>query len=295
MILLAHLSDPHVGPIKPPRLRELASKRLTGYVNWRRGRFRVHDMDMLEKITADLLTHHPDHVALTGDLVNIGLESEFVTAQRYLERLGAPEFVSVVPGNHDAYVRSSFRYMEATTAQWMTGDDGARPAAFPYVRVRNGVALIGVCSGIPTAPLLASGELGAEQTAALGKALKEQGAAGRVRVVMIHHPPTDTGATFGRGLRDAKAFETCIRENGAELVIHGHNHKQSVLRIKGPAHDAFVVGVASASAVPGSANHRAAYHLYRVGRRDGRVFIEMQVRGLLPGGGIGDVSRQTLC
>ncbi|MGL5114092.1 MAG: metallophosphoesterase family protein, partial [Beijerinckiaceae bacterium] len=147
---------------------------------------------------------------------------------------------------------------------------------------------------IPTAPLLASGELGSVQTIALGRALKDAGKQGLVRVIMIHHPPTDTGTTFGRGLRDAKAFETCVRENGAELVIHGHNHKQSVVRIKGPEHDAVVVGVASASAVPGSANHRAAYHLYRIGRRDGRVFIEMQVRGLLPGGAIGDVSRQTL-
>ncbi len=154
--LLGHLSDPHVGPVLRPRWRELAGKRFTGYINWRRGRHLIHDMAMLERITADLLAQKPDHVALTGDLVNIGLESEFVTAQRYIERVGGADFVSVIPGNHDVYVRSSFKYFVASAAPWMTGDDTTK-VAFPYVRMRGGVALIGLSSGVPTAPLLASG------------------------------------------------------------------------------------------------------------------------------------------
>jgi 3',5'-cyclic AMP phosphodiesterase CpdA len=286
--LLAHLSDPHVGPLPRPRLRELAGKRLTGYINWKRGRHLIHDMEMLEKITGDLLAQKPDHVALTGDLVNIGLEKEFATAQRYVARLGDPDFVSVIPGNHDAYVRSSFRYMSASTAPWMTGDGQDMPR-FPYVRIRDGIALIGLNSGVPTAPLLASGEMGDGQAKALARALEEARAAGLVRVVMIHHPPTRNGTSFGRGLRDAKAFEKVIARQGAELVIHGHNHRHSVVTIKGPEGDVPVVGVASCSAVPGSPNHRAAYHLYRIARDGGKVTINLKVRGLLPSDAIGDV------
>jgi 3',5'-cyclic AMP phosphodiesterase CpdA len=292
-LLLAHLSDPHVGPIPRPRLRELAGKRLTGYMNWKRGRHLIHDMDMLEKITVDLLAHKPDHVALTGDLVNIGLEKEFMAAQRYVARLGDAGFVSVIPGNHDAYVRSSYTYMRAATAPWMTGD-GTDIPAFPYVRIRGDVALIGLSSGVPTAPLLASGELGKAQVAALGRALEEARDAGLMRVIMIHHPPVHDGASFGRGLRDAKAFEKVVAKHGAELVIHGHNHRYSVARIKSPDGETPVVGVASASAVPGSPKHLAAYHLYSISRSKGRAVIEMRVRGLLPGGGIGDVERMTL-
>ena len=291
--LLAHLSDPHLGPIPRPKLRELAGKRLTGYVNWQRGRYLVHDMGMLERITVDMLAQHPDHVALTGDLVNIGLEKEFVTAQRYVERIGGPDFVSVIPGNHDAYVRSSYRYMAATTAPWMTGD-GAEMPAFPYVRIRDGVALIGLSSGVPTAPLLASGELGEKQRRAFAKVLTEAKEADLLRVVMIHHPPTRKGASMGRGLRDARQFEKIIASHGADLIIHGHNHRQSVVRIKGPEGDVPVVGVASASALPGSPNHRAAYHLYRLHRADSKVGITMQVRGLLASGAIGDVATETL-
>jgi 3',5'-cyclic AMP phosphodiesterase CpdA len=285
---LAHLSDPHVGPILKPRLRELAGKRLTGYLNYRRGRHHIHDMEMLERITADMLEQKPDHVALTGDLVNIGLESEFVTAQRYVERIGRPDYVSVIPGNHDAYVRSSFRYMAATAAPWMA-DDGTETASFPYVRRRDGVALIGLSSGVPTAPLLASGHLGEAQIAALRKALSALRTEGLLRVIMIHHPPVMNGASFGRGLRDAAAFETAIRMEGAELVIHGHNHRHSVKKLPGPSGEVPVVGVASASAVPGSPKHMAAWHLYELSGKPGAAKVSMRVRGLLASGAIGDV------
>lgn len=264
-------------------------KRLTGYFNYRRGRHLIHDMGMLERITADMLEQKPDHVALTGDLVNIGLESEFVTAQRYVERVGTPDFVSVIPGNHDAYVRSSFRYMAATASPWMS-DDGAETARFPYVRRRDGVALIGLSSGVPTAPLLASGQLGKVQMAAFRKLLAAIRAEGLLRVVMIHHPPVVRGASFGRGLRDAAAFEATIAAEGAELVIHGHNHRHSVKRLPGPDGEVPVVGVASASAVPGSPKHMAAWHLYELSGKPGAARVSMKVRGLLASGAIGDVA-----
>jgi 3',5'-cyclic AMP phosphodiesterase CpdA len=290
---LAHLSDPHVGPILRPRLRELAGKRLTGYVNYRRGRHLIHDMAMLEKITADMLAQKPDHVALTGDLVNIGLESEFVTAQRYIASIGGADFVSVIPGNHDAYVRSSLRYMHATAAPWMVGD-GAAEVTFPYVRRRDGMALIGLSSGVPTAPLLASGTVGGAQMQAFAALLRRIRAEGLARVVMIHHPPVVNGASFGRGLRDAAGFEKTIAAEGAELVIHGHNHRHSVRSLPGPDGPVPVVGVASASAVPGSPKHMAAWHLYEIDGKPGAAKVTMTVRGLLPTGAIGDVSRREL-
>jgi 3',5'-cyclic AMP phosphodiesterase CpdA len=94
--LLAHLSDPHVVPLPQLHVRDLAGKRLTGYVNWCRGRHAIHDMAMLETLAADLLASQPDHIALTGDLVNIGLRSEFVIARRFIERLGTPDMVSTM-------------------------------------------------------------------------------------------------------------------------------------------------------------------------------------------------------
>ena len=278
---LAHLSDAHIGPLPVPRMRDLLGKRLTGYLNWHR-RSRIHNMDVLAKIVADIHAQTPDHVAMTGDILNIGLPAEFPFASAWLETLGASQEVSFVPGNHDAYVRSSLVHLERTFAPWTTADETALKS-YPYLRVRGDIALIGINSGVPTAPLLASGKLGSEQRDRLEIALAETGARGLMRVVMIHHPPHKTGATPGRGLSDARRFETLIAKHGAELIIHGHNHRHSVVHIAGPGGPVPVIGVASASAVPGTERHRAAWHMYEITRDGDRWTVEGVIRGMKAG------------
>ena len=283
--LLAHLSDAHIGPLPRPRTRDLLGKRITGFVNWRK-RGRLHDMAVLAAVVADLHAQAPDHVAMTGDILNLGLPSEFPFARAWLETLGTVDDVSFVPGNHDAYVRSSLPHLAATFAPWVTeiGTVDGMPFAFPYLRRRGPLALIGLTSAIPTAPLLASGSLGPAQREGLARLLDETAAAGLVRVVMIHHPPHLTGAKRGRGLRDAAAFEAVIARHGADLVIHGHNHRTSVAHLQGPGGPVPVVGVPSCSAIPGSHGHLAAYHLYRFAPRSGGGFgVAAERRGLAPG------------
>ena len=281
-LLLAHLSDAHIGPLPRPQKRELLGKRLTGYLNWTRGRHLVHDMEALRRLVADLKAQRPGHVAMTGDILNIGLKAEFPPARSWLETLGSPDDVSFVPGNHDAYVRSAQPYLASTFAPWTTSDSGI--AGFPYLRVREAVALIGLSSAIPTAPLFASGRAGAAQLAAAADLLREAGRDGLIRVVLIHHPPDPGGAKFGRGLSDAAAFAALIRRLGAELVLHGHNHKLSVRHLPGPARQVPVIGVASASAVHGLAENRASYNLFKIEGSPKSPQIRGQVRGLLPGG-----------
>jgi 3',5'-cyclic AMP phosphodiesterase CpdA len=275
---LAHLSDAHIGPIPRPRGRELIGKRLTGYLNWRR-RGRIHNMDVLARIVADLRAQNPDHIAMTGDILNIGLPAEFPFASAWLETLGDPKDVSFVPGNHDAYVRSSLAHLETTFAPW-TQADLVSNQRYPYLRLRDDIALIGLCSGVPTAPLLASGKLGPDQRNRFEIALAQARAKGHMRVVMIHHPPHNKGATPGRGLTDSRHFEAMIAKYGAELVIHGHNHRHSIAHIAGPDGPVPVVGVASASAVPGSERHRAAWHMYEIARQGSKWQIEGTIRGM---------------
>ncbi|MBV1703512.1 MAG: metallophosphoesterase, partial [Hyphomicrobiales bacterium] len=194
--LLAHLSDAHIGPLPKPRLRELAGKRLTGYVNWRRGRDRTHDMAALGAIVADLRAQRPDHVAMTGDVLNLALPAEFPPAVAWLETLGDAADVSFTPGNHDAYVRKASGRLASAFAPFTTGDDGVA-AVFPYLRRRGRVALIGLSSGVPRAPFVASGRLGAEQCAGLATLLRRAREDGLARVVMIHHPPHRSGSRAG--------------------------------------------------------------------------------------------------
>src|SRR6266542_2164119 len=105
MYVLAHLSDPHIGPIPTPRLTELANKRGLGLINWYRKRHRHHRADVLGAIVRDMHGQKPGHVAVTGDLVNVSLDAEFEAAARWLSQVGEPREVTLVPGNHDAYIR----------------------------------------------------------------------------------------------------------------------------------------------------------------------------------------------
>ena len=79
---------------------------------------------MLAALVADLKARTPDHIAVTGDLVNLSLPSEFVAARAWLDALGNPRDVSVVPGNHDAYVQAKANSRSSTGAN----SCGATPA-----------------------------------------------------------------------------------------------------------------------------------------------------------------------
>jgi len=295
MFTLAHLSDPHLGPLPPARLDQLVGKRLLGYLNWYR-RQGVHRREALDAIVADLRAQAPDHIAVTGDLVNIALPAEFTHALAWLRGLGDPEDVSVIPGNHDAYVPQwggeGFRlwseYMRSDTRG--AGFPGSSDARFPYVRIVNGIALIGTSTARATLPFVAAGRLGQAQRSRLEAALEALGAAGLTRILLIHHPPLPGMAGWRRGLHDARALRDVLERAGAELVLHGHEHRFTLNWLAWSGGTTPIVGAPSASAAasatrPGShGKPPAAYHIYRINHTQRGCVIEMTRRGLIEGG-----------
>jgi 3',5'-cyclic AMP phosphodiesterase CpdA len=284
---IAHISDAHLGPAPMPRLHELTAKRFMGYVNWKRGRERLNDMAMLARLVDDMLAQKPDHIAVTGDLVNIALDAEFERAAKWMEGLGNARDVSFTPGNHDAYVQAAMPGLARVFAPWTTSDH-PRGETFPFLRVRGGVALIGLSSGVPTAPFMATGTLGPRQLHDFGDLLRQTAAQGLARVVLIHHPPLSRGSNAMRSLTDAREFERLVRAHGAEAILHGHTHKRLVHAIVSPeartvSGDVPVLGAPSAAADARNLSERAAYHLVRVERVGDRWRLSARSRGLLPG------------
>ena len=213
-----------------------------------------------------------------------------------MEALGEPGFVSFVPGNHDAYVRGSLKGLLDAVGPW-TRDDAGGEKAFPYLRRRGPLALVGLSSAIPTAPFVASGRLGSDQIRAAETMLQDLAAEPErpCRVVMIHHPPHVGGAKAGRNLTDAHAFEAMIGRVGADLVLHGHNHVGSVAFVMSPGGRRVpVIGAPSASARGGALKHCAGYHLYEIDRTATGFSLTATLRGLLPEGGLGDLGTLTL-
>jgi 3',5'-cyclic AMP phosphodiesterase CpdA len=282
MFVLAHLSDLHLGPLPVPRPAELAGKRILGFLNWHLRRHACHRTETYQAIVADMMAAKPDHIAVTGDLVNIALAQEFGPARAWLDRLGTPDRVTFVPGNHDIYVRATAQHAERTWGACMRGDDAKAQAScsFPFVRRRGPVAMIALSSALPTAPFLASGTLGAEQIARLAALLPAL--ADAFRVVLIHHPPLGLRPRHKR-LTDAKPFLDVLAAHGAELVLHGHDHRHALNWLEGRGRIP-VVGVPSASAPrAGREDDPAAYNLYRIEGGAGSWRCEMITRGLRDG------------
>jgi 3',5'-cyclic AMP phosphodiesterase CpdA len=278
---LAHLSDPHL-PMPRARLAELLGKRVTGYVNWWRRRAHLHVPEALAGIVADIRQQQPDHVALTGDLVNISLPTEFARAAEWLQKLGGPLAVTVIPGNHDVYVATAWPESLGLWGAYIAGD-GQPPATdfnvFPTLRRRGPIALVGLSSGVPKPPFFATGTLGEAQIAKAETLLADLGRQGLCRVVLIHHPPLTTESRFKR-LTDAAAFQAMIARVGCELVLHGHNHRSEVARIAGPGGPIPVIGVTSASAAPDSKYGRARWHLIRIEREAAGWRFDVELRAL---------------
>jgi 3',5'-cyclic AMP phosphodiesterase CpdA len=154
------------------------------------------------------------------------------------------------------------------------------PTAFPFVQRFGDIALIALSSAIPTMPFIAAGSLGSAQRSLLGLALEELGRQGLFRVVLIHHPPLAGQANWRRGLRDAKELTSLLKEKGAELVLHGHNHEQTLFELETVTGPAIVVGVPSASEAVSGRIPAARYNEYRIGKVNNGWQCEMVGRAV---------------
>jgi 3',5'-cyclic AMP phosphodiesterase CpdA len=284
MAVLAHISDPHLGPLPPLSLRELRLKRLVGLANWQRRHRVIFRPAVLEALTADLRAAGPDHVAVTGDLTNLGLAAEFEQARKWLAEIGPAEDVTVIPGNHDAYMRGSSVEFSRIWQDHMAGD-AASAVTFPSVRRRGSLALVSVSSAVPSPPFMAIGRMGEEQAAKLADLLALLGREGLFRVVLIHHPPHAGGAARHKRLTDGERFRAVVAGAGAELILHGHNHVTSIASVPGPEGAVPVIGAPSASMQPSSHRSGAAYHLFRIERIGERFSCTMTERGIRVRGG----------
>lgn len=283
MFRFAHLSDIHLGPLPDVTVRQLASKRITGYVNWQRNRKGVLDDAVLDALTSDIKAINPDHIALTGDLVNLALNAEIELARLWLEEFGGAEAVSLVPGNHDAYVPGAFDKICVAWGKYMAGDGEKGPISrksFPYIRVRGDVAFIGATSARASAPFMASGYFREDQADRMGVLLDDAKKRGLFRVVMIHHPPVHGATAAHKRLFGIARFQRVIKEHGADLVLHGHTHLSTVHWIDGPKARVPVVGVAAAGESMGEGKPLSQYNLFTITGEPDHWSIHMMRRGL---------------
>ncbi len=271
-----HLTDPHLTSLQDWRPPALPGKRWSGYLSWRRKRCRQLRREMLDRLVAAAREEDPALFAITGDLAHIGLPQEIRRARDWLVQLGPPERVLLVPGNHDVYARDSWPaiarhwsdYLQLT-APAGTGDGRD---AYPILREIDGVAFVGVSSALPTAPLLATGRLGAAQQGRLRDVLGEVRRRGAFACLLIHHPPV-TGLTHWRKrLADSGVLEQLLRRERVPIALHGHLHCD-LRALRG---DTRIYGTAPASSVITATP--ASYRVIDVEREAGGWRVTMTLK-----------------
>jgi 3',5'-cyclic AMP phosphodiesterase CpdA len=267
-VRLAHCSDLHLLSHDGAGLVKLANKRWIGAANLLSNRSRHYHVAAFDQMIEDLNAQGIDHVLCTGDVTNLALEQEFAFARHRFDKLaGGPDGVTVIPGNHDAYVAEGIEFFGRIFDEYHRPDPGWEWEGdrWPIVRVRGELALIGVTTSRATPWFTAYGRVGEQQLARLGQVLGDPRLAGRVRVVAIHHPPAGRAAkSIIRGLRDHAAFAEVIAQHGADLIVHGHEHRDMSEVLTGPAGDVPVRGIPSGTYQYNKPHRTARYRIYEI-------------------------------
>jgi 3',5'-cyclic AMP phosphodiesterase CpdA len=219
---------PHVA------LSDLVGKPVTGWLNWQHRKER-HDIKNLKAVIADIADYAPDKIIVGGDLVNLALESEAMNALGLLYELERIAPVIFLPGNHDSYTTQGEAVMRRVLGKFW-GD-------YPLCVFDETTAIIALSTAMPTPPLNATGRLGVGQIEKMAGYLREH--QGKKRVVVLHHAPLGIlGGEKQKRLIDAESFREALLREGAELVLHGHTHRNTHHEFRGIP----IIGCASASA-----------------------------------------------
>lgn len=277
---LAHLTDFHLFQPRGAPWRGFLNKRLLSYLSWRLQRGKTNSPRVLSIVLDALPPLALDQVVVTGDLTHMGLPLECVRARRYLERIGSPDRVFVIPGNHDALVPSACETFPGVWGGYLDADNkdsdhSSGPEDYPAVRIRNGIALIGLSSACPTRPFSAAGRLGKSQCRRLASILYTTGRQQLFRIVLIHHPILAGQVKPRKRLRDAAALRATLHQHGAELVLHGHTHRHSHASLSGPIAPIPVLGLPSSTAKHAVPQKGACLRVYAIRSETGGWQIEV--------------------
>jgi 3',5'-cyclic AMP phosphodiesterase CpdA len=259
-----HVSDIHLLDLSGTRPWDFFNKRITGAVNLVLKRAKQHDEHIFDAAVAFAHTLGAERLVITGDLTNLALPSEFEHVRERLEAAGLP--VTVIPGNHDAYTRAAVRdgLFERYLSTFMEGERDGAP--YPFVQKYDDVVLIGVSTGVVSLPLFATGVVGTAQLARLEHALEHAAAEKLARIVLIHHPPVAGVSKPRHDLLDLAAFGEVISRHGAELILHGHEHRRIDTTLPGPAGDVPVHGIGSGTSRSQRPGREASLSLYEADR-----------------------------
>jgi 3',5'-cyclic AMP phosphodiesterase CpdA len=267
-VLVAHISDLHLRSFDGVRPWAFFGQRILGGLNLLLNRAAEFPPDLVDALLSDLADVQPDHLVISGDVTNLSLRPEFELVKQTLDRCCfAREQVTIVPGNHDAYTYPNLltHDFERHLEDYLETDLVVGTGRYPLVHLRDEVAIVALSSARPSPPTMAVGSLGSQQLEAVERALCHPDLRQRFRLIVVHHPPHGENVHWHQRLIDADGLRAVIERAGAELIVHGHLHRELRTEIPGP--DGLgvpVIGLNSSTWLSQDPARRASYNLYQI-------------------------------
>lgn len=169
---------------------------------------------------------HADHVVVTGDLTEDGLDAQFLVLAEVFAASGIPpERVTLVPGNHDAYddgaafdraLAGPLRAFAATSAR------GAP------VFLRD-AAILPISTAFQQPYTRSAGAIEGRELEAAARVAEQSRLAGRALVLAMHHPPMRRFPVVQwiDGLLHHREICAVLEAHDHAHVLHGHTHELS--------------------------------------------------------------------
>ncbi len=166
-----------------------------------------------------------DHLMITGDLTEDGYLAQFeVLAELLADSRIAPERITLVPGNHDAYADGG------TFAEALAGPLRAYAETSTFgacIELRD-ATIVPVSTAFHQSPLRSAGAIADSDLEMLARIAEDRSLRGRPLIFAQHHPPGRHFLPFLQwvdGLVEHHAswafFERCPHL----YVVHGHTHR----------------------------------------------------------------------
>jgi 3',5'-cyclic-AMP phosphodiesterase len=236
MTILAHLSDLHLIERDHHKRRGLSRRRL-------------QFLSFGASLDAEARLHHAtsllqqarrsgaDHVLITGDLTEDGMDVQFEVLAEALHRSRLdPDCVTLVPGNHDGY---------ADPGAFARALEGPL-RAFRSTSAEGALSLLPGAVIAPVSTMIAGqwftrscGALRQEDLARVRRVASDPISRDRAVVVAQHHPPSHQPLApleWFDGVHNAFAMRDLMLERTRVHVVHGHTHRHATRHLSGRSH-----------------------------------------------------------
>jgi 3',5'-cyclic AMP phosphodiesterase CpdA len=226
---IAHLSDVHILDRHVQRRRD-RYRIATKLVSLGRSIDPVARRGRLTRALARAKASGAEHFVISGDLTELGEDTEFEDFAGALDEAALPEgSVTLVPGNHDAYTNPSgwARALAGPLARFASasappGDSGVR------VVERQDVVFFPIDSSRFQSIALSGGIVTSATAEALERRICDPTFRDKALVLVLHHPPFSHAARLLRwvdGLRGCAEIMGLLTRHPRLQLLHGHLHR----------------------------------------------------------------------